>query len=682
MLTDSKMRIKALYAFVGVIVFIFIIRLVGLQLVNGKEYRETSEKSLLRSVPIKAPRGEILDRYGTPLVVNDMGFAVQFHKIDMDKATLNKTIMKIVYLMETEGETYDDTFPVTKDKPYAFDFDDEDDERSWKEKRKIDTTATPADVISYFKDRYDITGDYSEDEIRKIIGVRYEMEVRLFSITTPFTFASNVNINTVTKIKEQQSEFPGVDIAVEPIRKKTNGNLAVHILGRVGKIYKEEYEKLKGKNYGMNDIIGKDGMEEYLEPYLKGTDGMSSIEQNLEGKVIRTVTNREPVSGNYAVLTIDSKLQKVAEDSLEKALANVRANSKGDWKAGASAYSGAVVVLDVNNGEVLAMASYPDYNSDTISEDYQKLLKNPYKPMFNRAISGAYTPGSTYKIATALAALEEGVTSRSEIINCDGVYRFYAPSYTPRCWALTDLGHGHGNLDVAGAIKNSCNIFFYEMGRRLTIDNLNKYARKLGLGELTGIELSGESKGILASPENKKKNNMVWYPGDNIQAAIGQSDNMFTPLQLANYIATVVNGGKRYKVHLVKKVQSYTKEVPELEPKPEVIADIDISQENYKVLMEGMRSVTEDGTASNVFADFPISVGGKTGSAQVPNSAATGLFVAFAPYDNPQIAIAVVGEKAAHGNSMAPVARDIITQYFMPEASGGSDTVNVNTLIR
>ncbi|MBQ2284924.1 MAG: penicillin-binding protein 2, partial [Clostridia bacterium] len=346
---------------------------------------------------------------------------------------------------------------------------------------------------------------------------------------------------------------------------------------------------------------------------------------------------------------------------------------------GASA--GAVVVVDVNNGEILAIASYPTFNQNTFNEDYKELLENDAKPMWNRAISGTYAPGSTFKMLTAVAALESGVTTRYEVINDLGVYKYYESSnYTPKCWIYTDTGRTHGNQTVVQAIENSCNYYFYEVGRRMGIDTLAEYGKKFGLGEYTGIELSGESKGIFASRAYRDKINSIWYPGDTLQASIGQSDHLFTPIQLANYVATLANGGTRYKLHLIKEVKSGINSKTIYKNEPEIVEKIEINKENYKAIIEGMQAVSETGTASNVFAGYSIPVGGKTGTASVPTGTANALFVAVAPLDNPQIAIAIVVEHGGHGNYVAPIAKNIISYYMQLDAT--TETANPkNTLI-
>ncbi|MCK9479337.1 MAG: penicillin-binding protein 2 [Firmicutes bacterium] len=659
-------RYIILFAVIAVICVAIVARVFKLQVVMGEHYREQSENQLIRSMPIKAPRGEILDKYGRPLITNRQGFSIIFHKEYIKAENLNSLILRVINGADSYRENYIDTFPVTKEFPFEFNFPGKTGEGletaidEFKKSKNIDISANANDTIDFFAHYYKIEDGFTADEIRKIIGVRYEMENRLFSNNTPYTFATDVDIAFVTFLKEQQQDFRGVRVIAEPIREYANGDLAAHILGRAGVMYKEEYETLRDKGYNINDIIGKDGMEKYLEEYLRGKDGVSSVEYNISGVTSRVLESQAPIPGNYAVLTIDARLQQALEDSLSRNIRLLRQTAKGK-----EAHAGAGVVIDVNTGEVLAMASYPTFDPSKFNEQWDMLSRDTDYPMWNRAIAGQYAPGSVFKILSAVAALESGVVLPEELINCEGVYKAYASSgYAPVCWIYSSYGRGHGRQNVTQALENSCNYYFYEVGRRMEIETMHRYGKEFGLGEQTKVELTGEEKGIFASREYRKKINSMWYPGDTLQAAIGQSDHMFTPIQLANFIATIANGGKRHKVHLVKSVKTYGDGDVLFENKPELINDINISYANYKAVLSGMKKVSETGTASSAFINFKIPIGSKTGSASVPNGADNGLFVAFAPFDDPQIALAIVVEHAGGGGAVAPIARDVIEAYM------------------
>ena len=431
----------------------------------------------------------------------------------------------------------------------------------------------------------------------------------------------------------------------------------------------QPHTPLREEGYGLNDTIGKDGMEKALESYLRGTDGVRAVEVDRQtGQVMAEYMVEDTQPGRNCYLTVDLALQERLEQALADTLAAIKEkgeNSKdGD---GADVEGGAAVVIDVDTGEILAMASWPTYSLEHFSAQFSANNSDPMRPFFNRAIMATYSPGSTFKMCTSLAALEEGIIEPDTKIYDEGVYKRYADvGYSPRCWIYRQYGRNHGNINVSQALKYSCNYFFYEMGYQLQPERLNKYATQLGLGQKTGVELSGEKAGNLAGPESRQANGgEKWYGADTLMAAIGQSDHLFTPLQLANYVATLVNGGTRYQPHLLKTVMDYTNTEVYEEVQPTVLNTVEISASSLAAIKEGMKGVvTEDGTASSYFAGFPIQVGGKTGSAQMVGHSATGVFVSFAPYDQPEIAVCVVGEYASSGGSLAPVAIAAYDQYF------------------
>ncbi len=658
---NYKNRFIILYCIVGVIAFLVIARLFMLQVIDGSKYSEITATRLSKSIPQKAPRGEILDRYGRPLVSNRQGFSITVSKVNSDNKELNDIVLKLINICESGNVNYIDTMPVTKEKPYKFTYEEKENIQKFNKSMNLDKDLSADDVIKELYKRYEIDDSYLEADKRKIAGVRSEMELRLFSSLNSYTFANDVSMEVVTKIKETTHSLNGVNILTEYLREYNEPGIASHILGRVGQIYKEEYDVLKSEGYDINAVIGKDGIEKYCEPILKGKDGTLSIEENESGHIVSSVSTLKAVPGNDVILTIDLELQKTAEKMLKEVITSISSYGiNTGYSEGWDADSGAAVVIDIHTGEILALCSYPTYNLSRFNEDYSKNYKNPAKPFWNRAIAGTYEPGSTFKMATALAGLQAGVINDKTVMNCSGIYNYYAPSYTPACWKR----EGHGALDVIGALENSCNIFFYETGRLTGINRLNTLSRQLGFGKKTGIELPEEVKGIVAGPQYVETLGEEWWPGDTIQAAIGQSKNLFTPIQLANYIATIANGGTRYKTHLVKRVKEYSTSNIIKEYYPVAEESIEIDAKHHKLIMEGMKSVTEDGTASSVFEGFGVSVGGKTGTAEVPKGSNNGVFVAFAPYENPQIAISVVVEHGSHGNSIAPVAKEIIAKYF------------------
>ncbi len=645
-----------------------LLRLLVLQVAKGESYLKQSTDKLTNSVVVSAPRGIIYDRNGIPLITNRVGFSVQVVYSTESNDKINDMLLEVINILSENEDSYVDSLPISKD-DYSFTFKTGDGKtadqkkKDFKKKYGISNSADGKKALRELAGRYGLDSRYTYDEIRKIVGIRYELEVRGLAFGAPVTIASDVSMNTVSVLKENSSQFTNINVITSPFRKYVHGSLGSHILGRVGPIYQEEYELLKNKNYGMNDIIGKEGLEKYLEPYIKGTDGKINRFRDI------TTDTYSPdeiaaIPGNDAILTIDYELQSVAENALRDTIESIKLKGQtAQDKAGADAGGGAVVVIDVRNGEILAMASYPDFNPDSFDEDYSSLLKDEGKPLFNRAISGTYPPGSVFKMVTAIAGLEEGEITPDTAIVDEGQYEHYGQTFN--CWIWSQSGDTHGSQNVSSAIGNSCNYFFYEIGKRLGEKKIYNYAEKFGLGKKTGIEIEGESSGILANEKYKDEVfSQVWYPGDTLQMAIGQSFNVFTPLQIANYIAAVANGGTLYKPHLTKSIRSSTDGTLVEEFKPEILAEIEMSAETHNAITYGMYLGSREGTSSAVFADFPINVCSKTGSAQVNKGSANGVFASYAPYEDPQIAVAVVIENAGSGSALAPIARKIYEQYF------------------
>lgn len=664
---DDKNRFRVIIGLIIAIIVALFVRLIYLQGIKGEEYYEQVTHRLNSTFSVKAPRGKITDRYGKPLVTNRLGYSIKLKKTDATNDEINRSLLNVVNVLLECGYSYSDTLPISE-YPYEFTFIDEnmdgsseDEKTKWfSQKKKITKDMSATAVLEYYRDNvYNISDDYSPNEVRKIVGIRYDADMSEFSALYPYTIYQDVNVDVITKIKERQKEFKGIEIEKEYFRVYNEGDLAAHILGGIGKIGMEEYETLKDSGYGYNDLIGKRGVEKEYEKYLKGEDGVESEDEDIKQKT--------PKAGDYLVLTLDTDLQRAAEESLERRITDI-AKSGGDpkEKKGGDADAGAVVVLEVNSGAVLACANYPSYDPARFNADYKALIENPANPIWNRAISGGYAPGSTFKPLVALAALEDEAVTMDELITCEGIYKFYE-DYQPKCW-IWSSGKKHGDINVTDAIKYSCNCYFYEAGRRVGIDAINAYAKKFGLGSVTGIDLAGEEKGNISNPEYKKKiekENQKWYPADTIITAIGQSYSYFTPIQLANYIATIANGGTLYKTHLLKSIRSTADGDVVVDYEPEVMGQVDISPENLEAVKWGMYGVVDEGSASGIFENYSIPIGGKTGTAQVgKNVSDNALFVAFAPFDKPEIAVAVVIEHGVKGENAALVARDIFDEYF------------------
>ena len=678
-------RYNTITIFTYLIGIILIVQLFNLQIVHGAKYREESNTRLTRESTLEATRGEILDRSGNVLVSSSQKFNLELYKSKIDTNALNDSILKIIQVLEKYNVSYVDSFPIKID-PFEYTIADTN-LSNWKSNNGIDENATAEEAFYKFKDKYKIQNtDISE--IRKIIAIRYAIVQEGYSSTKSLTIAKDIPREAVAEFSEEGDEFPGINISVQPVRQYKQGTLASHILGYASKIGSEEYQKKKDE-YNQNDIIGKTGIEAVFEKYLKGKNGTKQIDMAVDGTITAEVVEKEAVAGSNVVLTIDSQLQKIAEEALKD---NIEKIKNGGFGKSYDAKGGSCVVMNVKTGEVLAMASYPDYNpqsfADGISnEEWKSYNENKSYPLLNKCIQSAYEPGSIFKMVTAIAGLESGNISLTEKINDTGVYKKYGAEW--KCWYYTDYHRGHGYLNVIGAIEKSCNFFFYETADRMGIDTLDKYATYFGLGKKTGIELPSETAGTLASKDYVKSIKGSWNPGDTINAAIGQGYNKFTPLQMTKYISMIANGGNNVNVSIVKTIQNadgteaskdeineYVKE--KLGLTEENTENITLNKDYVNAVREGMKSVTsgESGTAYVRFKDFNIKVGGKTGSAEAGkdangNDIVNAWFAAFAPYDDPEIAVVVMVENGGHGNYTAEAVRNIMAEYF------GMNTQNV-----
>lgn len=677
---DSKYRFMILKVIMVLMLGAITARLFTMQIIEGDIYSRSAEARLSTSISSTAPRGDILDRYGRVLVTNETGYAVLMKYTTSDREKFNSNIRSVVEILNRTGNSSYGSLPITIESPYSFMFEDtnnngsaDDEMKRWFENNihsdRLYYGMSAVDVLRVYADIYGVSGDINRADTRGIIGVRYDAERQGFSAANPVIIAEDINVDAVTEIKEFSDSLEGFSVTENYVRTYNYPGLATHILGRIGRISSEEYEKNSSKGYGMNDMIGKQGIERWAESYLRGVNGSSGTVAVVDGKEVEVSKQVNPIPGNYVMLTIDSELQKTLEDSLKNTVEAI----------GDDCNAGAAVVIEVNSGDVLAMGSYPTYDMSRFNEDYEMLVKNESNPMLNRAVSGLYSPGSTFKPVTAIAAIGTGNLAMGEQIICTGVYTAYE-DYQPVCWIWSEARHTHGNQDVTLAIENSCNVFFYELGRRIGIDGLAEYAKKFGLGEYTGIELTEETLGHMASPEYKKQvvSNVIdqdWFGGDTLQAAIGQSYSLFTPVQLANYCATIANGGTRYKVNLIDSIRSSTDGSPVAVFEPQIEEQLNIDPATMRKIHDGMKKVVDEGSASSIFEGYPIQVGGKTGTAQLGKGANNAIFIAFAPFDDPQIAIAVVLEHGVRGTNAGRVARDVFDKYFF----GSSTDIEVPT---
>ena len=680
---EGKEQVNIRFNIINILVYligiILIVQLFNLQVVHGESYREQSNTRLSRSSVIKAARGSILDRSGNELAGVKTENNIEIYKTNISDEELNKSVLNLVELLNKYEIGYDDTFPV-KINPFEFTISG-DELTNWKKKYKIAEEATAEEAFYKFKNKYEITNDNVE-EIRKIISIRYIITTTGYSATKSITIATNVNEEVVAQISERNSDFPGVSISTNAARTYLAGNLAAHVIGYTGKIKEDEYNANKDI-YSIDDIIGKTGIEYVFEKYLKGTDGEKQVEMSVDGTITGETVAKNAIAGSDVVLTIDSNLQKVTQDSLENCINKIRS---GGFAQTYDAQGGAAVVMNVNTGEVLATASYPTFEPQWFvggisQENWAYLRDDSRHPQLNKTIQSTYEPGSTFKMVTAIAGLETGAITTKERINDTGVYRKYNMEW--KCWYYTSYHRGHGYQNVTQALQHSCNYFFYETGDRMGIDNLSKYALHFGLGKKTGIELPNEKEGAVASKETyaKLRNGGRIGPGDVLNASIGQGDNNFTPMQIAKYISSIANGGNVVKPTIVKSIlnsdgsEVSRDEITQYTNEKLGYSDTDdgitISQESVNVAKEGMRMAASEagGTAYNIFKGFNQEVAGKTGTAEAGkdkngNDLVNAWFVCFAPYEKPEVAVVVMIENGGHGNYAAEVARDVLTQYF------------------
>ena len=671
---NVKLRFNFLTTIIYIVGIVLLLQLFNLQIVHGEEYREQSNTRLTRESTIEADRGSILDKNGNTIVGNNMGFSVDLYKTKIDDQTLNETILKIITVLEQNGDSYIDDFIINVN-PYAFSTDNQNTIANFKEDHDIEESATAEECFNKLKEEYEITNT-DPLEARKIMAIRYAIQTEGYSSTRPLQISDNISRQSALIFNERSSEFPGINVVVEPVRNYSQGTTAAHIVGYTGKISSEEY-KTRKDTYDKDDIIGKTGIEYAFEDYLKGQDGIKQIDMSVDGTVQEEYVTKEAVKGSDVVLTIDLNLQKVTEEALANSIKKI---NSGGYSQRYATNAGAAVVMEVKTGKILAMASYPTYNPQdfvgTIStEKWNEYNNNVDKPLRNKAIQDNYAPGSIFKMVTAITGLETGATTTKERVRDTGTFYKYNESW--RCW----LRGGHGWVNITTAIEKSCNYFFYTIGTRIDIDDLAKYAKYFGLGVKTGVELPSETAGTVASRETAEKYGRGWYAGDMMSAVIGQSYNSFSPLQMTKYISMIANNGKIVNPTIVESViradgTEINKDEVEKAIKEKLgitdtdVEDLKISQESINVAKEGMKSVTSDesGTAYSVFKNFPIEVGGKTGSAETASGSGNGKtnawFAGFAPYDDPEIAVVVFIENGGHGWYTGETVRTIMEQYF------------------
>ena len=654
----NKNRGNIAIAFVCVVFALFLVHLFRVQVIGTKE--ESSSAVSVVSVSVPGIRGEVYDRNGYPLVTNKQVNKIVFNYLDFPKdyTERNKIIIELIRMFRKNKVEWNDNLPIIMTKKGKLKFDpDKPNETSYlKSEAFLDLNyyATVEDCFNALVSKYKLE-DYTQKDARDIASVYYSMVKTGFNTGRNYEFATDVSSALVSAVKERSDHFIGVDVQVSSERDYYDGTIAPHILGIVANISESEYESKKEEGYTITDDIGKSGIESVMESYLRGKNGTKTITTDAEGNKTEEYTVL-PQQGNTVILTIDRDLQKVAQDALAEGIKKLQISTDRSYML-----TGSVVVMDTRNNEVLAIASYPNYDNSTYQEDYEKLSKDVSKPLWNRALKSTYTPGSTIKPAVAMAGLEEGLIKGDMGIVCTGIYTHYK-DYQPRCTKV------HGYQNVVQAIYNSCNIYFYDTARRLGIEKLNSYFAMFGLGEPTGIELS-ESEGTVDTVEHRQLKGELWTPGLTIQAGIGHGDNQFTPIQLCSYVSTIANRGTRYKAHVIKSVKSSDLSETIMETQSQILSKATFSDENWDLVHRGMLLVGTESYAD--FSKVPYKVAAKTGTTTVSKTVNgrkietyNGFLITFAPYEKPEIAVCVSVEGAGSGGSTAPIVSAILQHYF------------------
>lgn len=732
--SSERLRYIVLGSLVGAVFLFFIGHMMILQLRDGEEYARQATAGTSTVQQTTSARGEIVDAYGKAFTGNTTVCNITVDSNYFSPLELNPLLLTLTDLCREYGCAWRDELPLSAEAPYTF-TDDEAAVRTLRGKLQLSESASPEDVLYWLRDLYNLNDytdtdvldrlrarnkleglsdaealdwlrnyrrtpqatdaelieslrtqyqmfRYTKEEQRLLCGIRYTMTLSEFSDYNPYTFAVEINDALLAAVKENSARLPGVDGVSVPVRTYLTGDLAAHVLGVTGSISSEEYNRLKEdggtyslqnpSGYRISDTIGKSGIERVMENELRGQNGLRTVVQDQDGNVIRVEETEKAVPGHTVQLTLVQSVQAAAQQTLADRIQYLNRNAPAG--RGKEAEAGAVVAVDVKTGGVIAMASYPTFDLGEYYQNYSQMVQQSPSPLLNRATQGLYTVGSTYKPAVSLAALDTGTITAAERVNCTGRYTFYR-DYQPVCEGV------HGPISVVDALRVSCNIFFYDMGRRMGIETINEYSYALGLGHATGIEIP-EQAGQLSSPETRAAIGEEWYDSYDLQSAIGQLDNQFTILQMASYTATLASRGQRLQIHLVDKIWDYNMQNVLYRAVPTVVEQIEAADETWDAIREGMiRSCYNDsygrGTSYGTWGStrgktwsmygVDILVAGKTGSPQRGDGLVNSCFICYAPAENPEIAVAVIIEKGYEGDRAAPVARAVLEEYFFGE---------------
>lgn len=667
----ERLRTAFLAILVVIAVALGLVRLMTVQIVNGDAYLQQSEYTSVYTQTIKATRGQIVDADGNPIVENKVGFNVIIDDtyFPSDNKEANEILIQTVRILKEAGLKWNETIPVTDSAPYEYEKNRDSDVEKLKSLIGVNVYATAENCIDKLIDDYEISDkEYNAEEQRIIAGIRYEMKLRDFSLNNTFTLCEDIPVETVTKIKELGVRLKGIDIREEAVREIAVGDVLPHEIGTVGPIFAEDWEELKKKGYAMNDTVGKSGIEKALEDELRGEDGTRTITLT-NGEVTSAEVTEEAKGGHTVKLTVDSDFQRDLQEILVNFMADLR--SQPEYSG---VECGSLVVLDVKSNAVLGMATAPTYDLKDYKTNYDELLEDENYPLINRATSGLYRPGSTFKTITATAGLNEGIVTGESTFTCNQKMKFYDIEVGCTGW--------HNDIAVARALRVSCNIYFYELGRRLGIDKITEYASMYGYGQHTGIE-TGDYAGHIGNPETFNDLGIDWTVGQVLQASIGQSETAVTPLQMAGVASTIANRGVRYKTHLVDSIYDYSMKNEIEKREPEVAETIKLNYDYvYDYVIDGMIQASENNfPAEYSLSNLGFDVAIKTGTPQNwrnGDELTDSCFIGFAPAYDPQIAFAGMIEGGEYSKYMI---RSIIQAYYKNFSEDNSySNVKINYL--
>lgn len=660
----TAFRATLLCVIVAVIMCLFGVKLYAMQVVDAEENAD-NVTTFITSTRVRAARGEILDTNGNKLVTNRASYDLHLnHYVILNADGTNAWLLKLANACKELGAEYNDHLPLSTQEPFTYTLDEQSSTwknyfRSFMADRGLDADISAPVLLQQLRSSYKIPSDWSDEDARTVIGLRYELTLRNGITTLPtYVFLEDASQELLSAVLAL--DVPGLTVEASAVREYST-EYAAHILGYIGAMNADQwayYKELDG--YEMDALVGQSGLEQAFEEYLHGVDGIRIDEVTSDGTLVRSYYKTEPKAGNNVEISIDLALQAAAEDSLAQVIEARR-------EAGIDAEGAAVVAIDVKTGQVLVCGSYPTYDLSAITENWAQLSTDEMKPLLNRALQSTYAPGSTYKVSMLIAGINNGVISSTDTYNDTG--RYHIPGYSPSC-NKTD---GHGVVTGSDALKKSCNTYFYwladTIGQKFDWALADETAKALGLGEYAGVELY-EALGTRANADTKAlyyagTDDARWYRADTLMAGIGQSVNAFTPIQLAVYASTLANRGVRNRATFMNRVISSDYSSLLYENQVNVLSRLDICDEAIATYLDGMtRAAMESGgTAYSTFRDYPITVAAKTGTAEGVGTS-NGAFICFAPADDPQIAIAVYGEHVKGGSYLAPVAKSILDVYF------------------